>query len=148
MSLGPCCKQRAFVTDKTLRQIKAERLNKTRTTNQGPVALCLPWDSTFYSTALFCSSTGVFGRKKKKNLSVVFEITSIGLEIAGRWPCKVDQRVDRPCHIVLDEDPALKCPETAGGQVLAHFSMTFFSQIQFALQSRRADFGHSERMRL
>lgn len=70
---------------------------------------------------------------------MVFEITSIGLEIAGRWPCKVDQRVDRPCHIVLDEDPALKCPETAGGQVLAHFSMTFFSQIQFALQSRRAE---------
>ncbi len=85
---------------------------------------------------------------------MVFEITSMGLEIAGRWPCKVDQSVATPCHIVLGEDPALKCPETAGGKVSAHFgeqgrySMTFFSQIQFALQSRRADSGHSERMRL
>lgn len=74
----------------------------------------------------FVAPQGSLVEKKKKKLSVVFEITSIGLEIAGRWPCKVDQRVDRPCHIVLDEDPALKCPETAGGQVLAHFSMTFF----------------------
>lgn len=55
-SQGLCCKQRvvkALVTDKTLRQIKAERLNRTRTTNQGPVALCLPRDSMYYIIALF-----------------------------------------------------------------------------------------------
>ncbi len=56
----------------------------------------------------------------------------MGLEIARRWPCKVDQSVATPCHIVLGEDPALKCPETAGGKVSVHFgeqgrySMTYF----------------------
>lgn len=64
----------------------------------------------------------------------------MGLEIAGRWPCKVDQSVATPCHIVLGDDPALKCPETAGRKVLAYFgeqgrySMTFF--LRFSLLSK------------
>lgn len=91
-----------------------------------------------YITALFCSSTGGFGRKKH---SVVFEITSISLEIAGQWPCKVDQSVSRPCHIVLDEDPALKCPETC----CVRFSLRSAGQIlydiflRFSLLSKAED---------
>lgn len=39
---------------------------------------------------------GALEEKKTKH-SVVFEISSIGLEIAGRWPCKVEQTL--PCCI-------------------------------------------------
>lgn len=84
---------------------------------------------------------------------MVFEITYIGQEIAGRWPCKVDQSVARPCHTVLDEDPALKCPEAAGGQALAHFRLWLAGQIlndiflRFSLFSK-AEEQTSGRMRL
>lgn len=89
----------------------------------------------------------------KKKHSVVFEISSIGLEIAGRWPCKVDQSLSRPCHIVLNEYPALKCPETAGVQVLVYFSLWSAGQILYDISLRfsllsKADFVYSGRIRL